>query len=522
MSKANFLGRKVALPGSKRYKSLPRWVLDPWLAWRRDHPNGAPSCTWLSAPDHGEGVTVPQAEAMGFNFAELYLMAKRQDSNGSIKRRIGKAKRATGGNVKDGIRELGGEQLDTWRDYEITQNGAMLRHRMFSKKQLVRAKEARTRQADDVRNALIACVGWTDYDCMRKFPDVFAKRAMAALGKTEEEIANLTNEELRPYRPGTLTGYREKCRHLPEGRVHSWKEHGVLFNKIDHINTVVSRLRALATKIASWNDPVTGVKHIPTWKAIEKGMSEQELTRCTMQPTAFLVGDEGGKGPSDNDNVFHPHATRLVVDTISKPSRLWPEHEIDQYLERQKEFHQARKAAADAARAAAKAFLAGLIQKGPVRASQGMRLFRRKFPLGLFYEVRESAGILFGRVQQKKTRFGVWRLEGQDLGSLQDLTSQLASLAGRSDESTKYPGHAKKQRTRGPKPNPYREVVLEYCYDRYVVEQWKAKNVIDSCPAHFGNAATKYFPKKKQDVRDLVREWSSKFSPPLPLNRQEN
>jgi hypothetical protein len=79
-----------------------------------------------------------------------------------------------------------------------------------------------------------------------------------------------------------------------------------------------------------------------------------------------------------------------------------------------------------------------------------------------------------------------------------------------------YPGHTRKPQQRGPKPDPIRETVLQYCYDEYIVEERPQGEVLRASRHQFGD---RYAPKNSNEVRVFARVWSGRWIPPLPLSR---
>jgi hypothetical protein len=83
-------------------------------------------------------------------------------------------------------------------------------------------------------------------------------------------------------------------------------------------------------------------------------------------------------------------------------------------------------------------------------------------------------------------------------------------------EHPNYPGHIKKPYHTGRHPNEDRDVVLQFCYDSYIVAMRPPKEVMERASKDYG---PKYAPKSKDDVKRYAREWASKFEPPLPTQR---
>src|SRR5262249_17678829 len=66
-----------------------------------------------------------------------------------------------------------------------------------------------------------------------------------------------------------------------------------------------------------------------------------------------------------------------------------------------------------------------------------------------------------------------------------NLPRKYDATAGTNGHS-KYPGHVRKSRGRGPAPNPEREAVLEYCYDEYIGKHRPMNDVFEDCRGRFG------------------------------------
>jgi hypothetical protein len=167
---------------------LPGWVLQELAR------SPSETARRIRDPNRGRGLTVREAQALGFTFEWLYRMSKAErvfrlpniqksaDSatlaawlvkpgdrvkhrQAVLSVRIGEAEvrvpvfftgtvtalhaqagdRACGRMAlfsykADGIMELNGEVLDTWYDYELTPSGRLVRHPVFSAEQLERAR----------------------------------------------------------------------------------------------------------------------------------------------------------------------------------------------------------------------------------------------------------------------------------------------------------------------------------------------------------------------------------------------
>jgi hypothetical protein len=93
----------------------------------------------------------------------------------------------------------------------------------------------------------------------------------------------------------------------------------------------------------------------------------------------------------------------------------------------------------------------------------------------------------------------------------------IAGVTG-TTEHPDYPGHQKRPYTRGRHHSDEREVVLKACYDLYYVQHRPASEIQERAAGDYG---PQYSPRDKRDVKRFACEWSRRFDPPLPLNRDE-
>jgi hypothetical protein len=75
-----------------------------------------------------------------------------------------------------------------------------------------------------------------------------------------------------------------------------------------------------------------------------------------------------------------------------------------------------------------------------------------------------------------------------------------------------YPGHARRPHRAGPVPNAERELILQFCYDRYV----KAKETMGQVLAEATEFGGRFVPESKDDVKKYAKIWANRFDPPLP------
>jgi hypothetical protein len=83
----------------------------------------------------------------------------------------------------------------------------------------------------------------------------------------------------------------------------------------------------------------------------------------------------------------------------------------------------------------------------------------------------------------------------------------------------KYPGHVKKPYRTGRTPDPEREAILEFAYDHYITKGLSRKQVWEGLRRRFGNS--EHLPSVWDDVKVFAKEWSGRWSPPLPLKRPD-
>jgi hypothetical protein len=318
-----------------RRDSLPEWAV------KQLPPLG--TAKRLRDQDRGPGLTPPEAVAKKLcrRWSQLYAWNNEK------------------GNGLPGL----DEKLDQWHEYYVEADGAIRRKTVFSPEQFKRSKAALADRSDAIRRRR----GLTDFDVMRRHPGHFACRAVRAL---EKPAAKMTDKELRPYRPTCLAHWRREkdegkpswhtgCPYLPDGRpIRHWIEHGRILNNPDDIETIVKRLVEFKEK--EWTDPRTKIVYITTAAAEARGVTEQELTRCSKTPTTFL----------DGDGLFHPvRRPRGKPHTGDDPDRwrprLWPKHEVELYIRRREEFHKTPREKVDRA----KEFIRAKIAGGPVKAS---------------------------------------------------------------------------------------------------------------------------------------------------------
>jgi hypothetical protein len=81
--------------------------------------------------------------------------------------------------------------------------------------------------------------------------------------------------------------------------------------------------------------------------------------------------------------------------------------------------------------------------------------------------------------------------------------------------SGKYTGHVKKAYRTGRKADQQTELMLEFCFDHYVLHGWTRSRVLDRAKRQFGDDA----PNTEADVAINARRWAARFEPALPLDR---
>jgi hypothetical protein len=338
MSKAKFTGKPVALPGSRHYRSLPTWVLE-----ELDKPAGG-KVRRLHDPQKGDALNVHEAAAL-LEYAPFSMYLLMQGTQGTWR---------TEG---VGVPELGGEVLNVWDEYLLEPGGRLRRLPVCSAGQVGRIKAARTRR----KEALQGRAWLTDEDVMRRYPDLFAERAMRELDKTAAEIADrarVTDRDLQRYRPTFLTRWRKPeigCTYLPGGRhLNHQREAGRIQNDPGDIDAIARAM--LAAQERERTNPDSGVVCLPTGvvESERYGISEQELTAYSKRPSTFLPGD--GK--------FHP----IYRKNGKSDERWWPLHEVEAFVE-------GREALQNRV-ANAKTFIVRLIARAPVRAGAGLKALK--------------------------------------------------------------------------------------------------------------------------------------------------
>jgi hypothetical protein len=95
-------------------------------------------------------------------------------------------------------------------------------------------------------------------------------------------------------------------------------------------------------------------------------------------------------------------------------------------------------------------------------------------------------------------------------------TSTAAETAQIDKRSERYHGFAKKPYRTGKPANAEREVVVEFCYVEYKIKGRKAKEVAEESLSRYGQ---RYGAKNGSSVKEFAKEWSTRFHPPLPLDR---
>jgi hypothetical protein len=109
--------------------------------------------------------------------------------------------------------------------------------------------------------------------------------------------------------------------------------------------------------------------------------------------------------------------------------------------------------------------------------------------------------------------------DGSTLGTPTQPENRAESQPNASHQRTehyKYPGHVKKPYRTGRKHIPEREPVLQFCYDEYVVKGQPRQEVLERAKTKYGQA---YAPRADTAVKPFAHEWSERFNPPLPMER---
>jgi hypothetical protein len=176
----------------------------------------------------------------------------------------------------------------------------------------------------------------------------------------------------------------------------------------------------------------------------------------------------------------------------------------------------------------------GLDRGERIKLGSLLPIFRKRAPASAAQEVR--------KVKNKARHKKVWHYDFAEfrrwLGG-QTVAAVCKDLLGRADApeaacrgkgggsgppkagaaGAKYPGHVKKPYRTGRTPDPEREAILEYAYDHYITKGLSRKQVWEGLRRRFGNS--EHLPSERDDVKVLAKEWSGRFSPPLPLKRPD-
>ncbi len=171
----------------------------------------------------------------------------------------------------------------------------------------------------------------------------------------------MTDRELQRHRSTHFSRWRDEktgCTYLPSGRpLHHKMVAGRILNDPDDIETIAKNLRKKAEK--EWTHPQTGIVYIPTWVVEQDyAISSQELETHTKRPSTFLGGD----------GLFHPIYRENGKSVRGCKRRWWPKGEVDSFCSGRDKLRSALDRA--------KQCVLGLVAKGPIKASEGIKALK--------------------------------------------------------------------------------------------------------------------------------------------------
>jgi hypothetical protein len=399
MAKAQFTGKPVATPKSKRYRGdhpLPEWVL---VELEKPAPGTARR---IRDPKHGrDGLTLIEA-AEGLGYSSPFSMYQLLDKP---------------------LPELGGKVMRPWNEYILEPSGRLLRLLVCSGDQVGLIKAARSKCDKELQSAS----GLTDEQVMRRHPTVFARRAIEKLEKENksaaaekstaqiiQQVKKMTGRELRPFRPTCLTSWRDQnkklCPYISKGYIGSSIEGGRIINNTEDIDVVAKNF--LAVQDGEWTHPETKVVYVST-EAVQKlyGITEPQLTRCAVRDQREAGVDHprtryrsprrrGRPGRTDRphdsrrppvrsnflpgDGHFHPVPGPGQEGKPRKRwgRRWWPKAEVEAYAAAQKEHYGKNELATNA--------ILRLVARKAIPASEAAKALEAEFPTSAWRQAAQT------------------------------------------------------------------------------------------------------------------------------------